>query len=159
MVGNQDLIIDTDKIGSYSHQIINADIDNIIMITYRMDAVYGLNSSDISELVQYVHQCLHTTKQRMMWMASHIANFPITSEQVKRYWKDDLCWIKGNLESRKVDAHLFDEVRIKKKKWSRTDPSKIGWQIGLDFVRPIAGFAVLDAVDKVTGYAASSHPF
>jgi len=66
MVGNQDLIIDTDKIGSYSHQIIPADIDNIINITYRIDAVYGFNSSGIPELVQYVQQCLHTTKERTM---------------------------------------------------------------------------------------------
>jgi len=96
-------------------------------------------------------------------MAAHIANFPVTSEQVNRCWKEDMCWIKGNLRSRKVDAHLFDEVRIKKKKSSRTDSSKeldtrnlkIGWHIGPDFFGPIAGFTVLDAVDKATGYATS----
>jgi len=78
-----------------------------------------------------------------------------------------MCLIKGNLRSRKVDAHLFDEVRIKKKKSSRNDPSKeldtrslkIEWQIGLDFFGRIAGFAVLDTVDKATGYATSSHPY
>jgi len=102
-----------------------------------------------------------------MWMAAHIANFPATPEQIKRYWREDMCWIKGNLRSRKVDVHLFDEVKSKKKKTSRNDPSKeldtrnlkIGWQIGLDFFGPIAGYAVMDAVDKGTGYTTSSHPY
>jgi hypothetical protein len=125
MVGNHDLVIDTSKIGTYSQRIIPANINNIIIdITYRIDAVYGLNSSGISELVHYVQQCLHTTKERTIWMAGQITNFPVTPEQVKRYWKEDMCWIKGNLRSRKVDAHLFDEVREKKKKTSRYDLSK-----------------------------------
>jgi hypothetical protein len=73
MVGNQDLIIDTDKIGSYNHQVSPADINNIINSTYSIDAVYGFNSSGISELVQYVQQCLHTTKERQCgWLLTSL---------------------------------------------------------------------------------------
>jgi len=78
IVGNQDLIIDTDEIESYNHKVIPAYIKNIINSTYRIDAVYGFNSSGISELVQYVQQCLHTTKERTMWIAALISNFPAT---------------------------------------------------------------------------------
>jgi len=126
MVENQDFIIDTDKIGSYNHQIVPAEINNIIDITYHIDAVDGFNSSCISELVRYIQQCLHTTKDRTMWLAAHITNFPVSSEQIKRYWKEDMCWINRYLRLRKIDSPLFVEVKEtkKKKKASQSDPSK-----------------------------------
>jgi len=40
-----------------------------------------------------------------------------------------------------------------------TRNQKIGWQIGIDFFGPVAGHAVLDAVDKASGYSTSSTHF
>jgi len=99
----------------FTNNIIAADFNSIIGIKYLIDAVYGFNSSSISEQVQYVQQCLHTTKVKTMWMAAHVANFPVTSEQ-KRYWKVNMCRIKENLGSRKIVAQVFHEVKQKKKK-------------------------------------------
>jgi len=62
-------------------------------------------------------------------MAAYIANFPVSPEQIKRYWKEDMCWIKGNLRSRKIDAHLFDEVKEKKKKKTSQDIQVKRWTL------------------------------
>jgi len=167
MLGDADLIIDSRDIGSYHHSITPAILDNVITNAYRVNAVYGFSPDNVAELVSYIQRCFHTTKERTMWISTQIANFPVTPEQIKKYWKEDICWIKGNMRSRKVDANLFEEVKTKKQRKSHKKPTKdletrnlkIGWQIGLDFFGPVAGYAVLDAVDKASGFSTSSTHF
>ena len=167
MLGDTDLVIDSRDIGTYHHTITPAILDTVIINAYRVNAVYGFAPDNVAELVSYIQRCFHTTKDRTIWISTQISNFPVTPEQIKKYWKEDICWLKGNLKSRKIDVHQFDEVKTKKSRKNRKDSTKdletrnlkIGWQIGLDFFGPVAGYAVLDAVDKASGFSTSSTHF
>jgi len=89
MLGDTDLIIDSND-GSYHYNITPAILENVITNAYCGNALYGFTPDNAAELVSYVQRCFHTTKNRTIWISSHIANFPVTPEQIKNYRKEDL---------------------------------------------------------------------
>ena len=53
MLGDADLIIDSRDIGTYTHNIAPAILDNVLSNTYRVKAVYGFSPDSVAELVSY----------------------------------------------------------------------------------------------------------
>ena len=108
----------------------------------------------------------HDSQKNLILKTVTVDSFPITEKQIKSFFKEDICAVKGYFQRRKTDRKQFSGVKdlqaYDTKKSTPllpagflTPPEKrnliIGYEIGMDIVGPCLGAFVAVFVDKATG--------
>lgn len=184
MLGDKDMTTDLNQINSHNTSIKLPDISNLIRppkssTKRNVSKVYGFPNAKVEDLVALMQKTFFCTKEEAIWMASGpIKNFPVTPEQIKKYWKEDSCYLRGHMQARKIDRNQYDskepsEEGTKKPShqvsdestWRNANTKKletrnlvVGKEVGTDIFGPVLGASVVTFTDKATGYRIS-HPF
>ena len=142
---------------------------------------YGIGQMKVSDKVAFIQRTMMCSKKDLLFMASGaILNFPVSAEQIKKYWSDDICWMQGHMKRRKSDHGQFEdlteqraidsEVGVSEKPSEKQSKSPIsiedfrmieprnlvkGMEVGTDIFGPYLGAVVVTAVDKSSGFGIS----
>jgi hypothetical protein len=81
--------------------------DRVVKTTLAVSRVYGIEHMTVEEQFLLFQKSLMVPKESLIWMSEmgvsgRILNFPFTPDQVRRYYQQDPCYIKGNMQKRKV---------------------------------------------------------
>ncbi|NDB84664.1 MAG: hypothetical protein EB127_18465 [Alphaproteobacteria bacterium] len=64
-------------------------------------SMHGMEHMSIMEKVQFVQRTWHISKVKMLWQARFTLGFPLTTNQVDKYFDHkNLCLLKGNMRRR-----------------------------------------------------------
>jgi hypothetical protein len=132
---NHELNANLGDMGEYGDITINPpDFSQLFPVNIKpfTSVIYGLGNLPIKDLVMFVQRTFFKSKKNLKWMADNILGFPVTSNQIDKYWEKDICYIRGHMKRRKVDANQFvsrddlddadvsdDDTSNKKKKSSK----------------------------------------
>ncbi len=165
------------EISDYPHYCHPENEFTTIVQAFR---VYGTSADvTVKELVRQMHNLGHIPKDRLCFMAQSILNFPVTPEQINRYFDHNCPQCKmGKMRKRsfrktaekKVTLALEDssaELDKSSKPVAKPLPNvedlvplnhleprnlQIGAQIGIDYQGPILGLSTINFTDKASGY-------
>ena len=187
-VADKDMEIDVRSIHDSGHHALVPDITDIERATMISKVrgvtkyTYGLGSMPIRDRVAFIQKTMMCCKKDLIFMASGaIDNFPVTPEQIKEHWQDDVCWMQGHMKKRKADAGQFEDLSelkevlaMEKKNNSYQKENQnskpvassnlreletrnlvIGHEVGTDIFGPLLGASIVTAVDKCCGYGVS----
>jgi hypothetical protein len=114
MIGDQEMITDINAMNTYASKIELPDISHITEKRKALRALYGLNGLTVKETVLMVQRTFNVSKPTLMWMADSgsIANFPVTSDQINKHWQVDPCYVKGQIQRRKVSTRQYKDLEI-----------------------------------------------
>jgi len=165
MIGDKDMVTSIEKIGTYD-DLIELPTIPILNRSRKINYIYGLDKTYTAyNVIEFVHKSFHLPMEEICWMAESgaIANFAVTSEQLRKHKYQCPCCIKGNMQARKIDKDNFrsrtdDVVRPN----SSSDDSTyrqiehrnivLGQEVGADFYGPVLNVSMLSLVDKASGF-------
>jgi hypothetical protein len=179
MLGDKSMTTDLNQINTHDARVTLPDISDVVeqpmqKTTRSVNKVYGYPNAKIENIVEIMQKTFFSSKDDLLWKASGVIdNFPVTQEQIKKYWKEDACYLRGHMQSRKIDRKQYDskdpeDVVTRKpsqKDWRNIDSEKletrnliIGKEVGTDIFGPVLGSSVVTFTDKASGYRVS-YPF
>ena len=108
MIGDKKMRVRLTEIGKKNlGRIAVPDVSQLTKIERSCDRVYGLEKMTVLETTKWTQSIFHCSKQELQWMADHIKGFPVSSEQIRKYWSEHPCTIKGHMKKRKTDRSQF----------------------------------------------------
>ena len=152
---------------TYEDSINLPNISNIIEKTSTIYNIYGTEKMTIQNTIDFLAESYLMNVNDLSFLTIAVDNFPVTSVQIKKYYKTPICITKGTMQARNKRQKSFESKDVSEKhqiitkninpnKFFETRNLSIGTVVGTDVFGPIANKCASLFVDKASGFVKSS---
>ena len=92
---NQNLITDVTLWRSFDWTIDANILKALQRSESRVLKIYGYERTGIQDMVEFLQQSFLYSLNDMKYAADHILNFPVTTEQIAKFWSKSHCYDEG----------------------------------------------------------------